>query len=62
MTKLNVEEVAVIDDVLVKLSNMSANEISEYSHGDSPWLETGDFEEINYNLVYKRNEKYKYNK
>lgn len=62
LTKLNPNEILVIDNVLLKLSNMNANEISEYSHGDSPWLETDDFEEIDYNLVYKRNEKYKYDK
>jgi len=60
LLKLTKNEIEVIDDVLKQLSKMTANEVSEYSHGDSPWLKTGDFEEINYNLVFKRNKKYKY--
>ena len=60
MSKMTQEELTVIDSVIKKLGNLSANDISEYSHGDAPWLNTGDFEEIDYNLVKKRNHKYKY--
>ncbi|MDR0911736.1 MAG: SocA family protein [Methanobrevibacter sp.] len=34
---LNNNELNVIDSVIDKLSNMTAREISEYSHGDKPW-------------------------
>lgn len=60
MTLLLQEEIKVIDDVIDKLGDLNANEISDYSHGDMPWLLTKDFEEIDYNLVFKRNEKYRY--
>lgn len=61
MSVLKDEEVEVINDVIRKLGSLSANEISEYSHGDAPWIETNDFKEIDYDLVFKRNDKYKYN-
>lgn len=54
------EEIDVINDVIRKLGSLSANEISDYSHGDAPWIETSDFKEIDYDLVFKRNDKYKY--
>ncbi len=62
MTLLAENEINVINDVVNKLGNLNAIEISDYSHGDTPWLLTKDFEEIDYNLVFKRNEKYRYNK
>lgn len=62
LSVLSEKEIKVIDDVLIEHSNKTGSEISEYSHGDAPWLETRDFGEIDYNLVFNRNEKYKYNK
>ncbi|MFY0644488.1 MAG: DUF4065 domain-containing protein [Bacteroidia bacterium] len=52
----------VIDHAIATYSDMLAFEISEYSHGDAPWLETDDFQVIDYNLVFKRNKKYSYEK
>ncbi len=60
MSALREEEIDVINDVIRKLGSLNANEISEYSHGDAPWIETNDFKEIDYDLVFQRNNKYKY--
>ena len=48
------KETKIIDDVIGSLSNMSAFQIEEYSHGDAPWQLTNDKEIIPYNLVSKR--------
>jgi transcriptional regulator with XRE-family HTH domain len=52
------KETKVIDDVIGALSNMSASQIEEYSHGDAPWQLTGDKEVIPYNLVFERQTPY----
>jgi transcriptional regulator with XRE-family HTH domain len=52
------KETKVIDDVIGSLSNMSAAQIEEYSHGDAPWQLTGDKEVIPYNLVFERKTPY----
>lgn len=52
------KETKVIDDVISALSNMSASQIEEYSHGDAPWQLTGDKEIIPYNLVFERQAPY----
>lgn len=52
------KETKVIDDVIGSLSNMSAAQIEEYSHGDAPWQLTGDKEVIPYNLVFERQTPY----
>ncbi len=51
---LKATEIEVIEDVLKKLSDMSANEISEYSHKDVPWMTTEDGERIDYESVFYR--------
>ena len=58
MTLFKAIEVEVIDDVLNKLSDKNAKEISEYSHKDVPWLTTKDGEQINYEAVFYRTEPY----
>jgi transcriptional regulator with XRE-family HTH domain len=47
-------EIKLIDDVLNRLSDMNAAQISEYSHGDIPWLTTEDGEVIKYESVFYR--------
>jgi len=37
---------------------MNAARISEYSHGDIPWLTTDDEKPIDYELVFYRNPPY----
>ena len=58
LSKLTASEVEVIDNVLNRLSHMTAGQISEYSHGDVPWLATSDGEMIEYETVFYRNPPY----
>jgi transcriptional regulator with XRE-family HTH domain len=58
LIKLSAPEIGVIDEVLNRLSDMNAAQISEYSHGDIPWLTTEDEEPIDYELVFYRNPPY----
>ncbi len=52
------EELQLIDDVLNKFSNMTATSISEYSHGDVPWITTTNGEKIDYESVFYRTPPY----
>lgn len=54
LTKLKANEIKTIDDVLEKLSDMNASQISDYSHNDVPWLTTEDGEIIDYEAVFYR--------
>ena len=58
LTKLKASEIEVIDDVLNRLSEMNASQISAYSHGDVPWLTTDDGEVIEYESVFYRTPPY----
>lgn len=58
LTKFKASEIEVIDDVLNRLSEMNATQISDYSHGDIPWITTGDGEVIEYESVFYRNSPY----
>ena len=58
LSKLQASEVGVVDDVLNRLSDMNANQISEYSHNDVPWLTTKDGEIIEYESVFYRTAPY----
>lgn len=58
LTKLNAIEVKVIDGVLEKLSDMTASQISEYSHNDVPWLTTENGQIIDYEKVFYRTQPY----
>jgi len=54
LSKLKANEVEVIDNVLDKLSDMNATQISEYCHNDVPWLTTEDGAVIEYESVFYR--------
>lgn len=54
LTQLGGAEIAVIDRVLDRLSDMTAAQISEYSHHDVPWLSTGEGGIIPYETVFYR--------
>lgn len=54
----NGAELEVVNNVLDKLSGMSATEISEYSHGDMPWKASKDRQVIDYELVFYRDVPY----
>ena len=54
LSKLSAQEVAHIDNVLNRLSDKSAKELSEYSHTDVPWLVHEQGEVISYESVFYR--------
>ena len=58
LTRLKASEIEVIDNVLNRLSDMNASQISEYSHNDVPWLTTEDGEVIEYESVFYRTAPY----
>ena len=51
---LNAKEIKHIDEVLARLSDKSATELSEYSHKDIPWIGTKDGKIMNYESVFYR--------
>jgi len=58
LSKLKANEIEVIDDVLNRLSDMNAAQISEHSHNDVPWLTTEDGEIIEYESAFYRTSPY----
>jgi transcriptional regulator with XRE-family HTH domain len=54
LTQLKALEIQIIDDVLSKLSDMNAAQISDYSHNDIPWLTTEEGGTIEYESVFYR--------
>jgi len=58
LSALSANELKTIDDVLNRLSEMNATQISEYSHGDGPWLTTEDGAKIEYEAVFYRTPSY----
>ncbi len=54
LTKLRANEIEVIDNVLNKLSDMNASQISDYSHDDVPWLTTKNDGIIEYESAFYR--------
>ncbi len=58
LSRLKAHEKELIDEVLAKLSDKNASQISEYSHNDVPWLVTKDGEIIDYETVFYRTPPY----
>lgn len=58
LSVLNGRELETIDNVLDKLSDMNANQISDFSHRDVPWIVTVDQEPIEYETVFYRAPEY----
>lgn len=58
LSEFKAHEIKVIDEVIEKLSHFNANEISEYSHQDVPWLTTQNGEVIDYESVFYRTKPY----
>ena len=54
LTVLKASEIESINEVLCKLSDMNAAQISEYSHNDVPWLTTESGKKIEYETVFYR--------
>ena len=51
---LNAKEIKHIDEVLGRLSDKNAKELSDYSHQDIPWLVAKDNQIIKYEAVFYR--------
>lgn len=58
LSVLTGREIEHIDEVLARLADKNANEISEYSHHDIPWLIHKAGEALSYESVFYRDEKY----
>jgi len=58
LSLFNANEIQLIDSVLEKLSHFNANQISEYSHEDVPWLTTEMGKTIDYEKVFYRQKPY----
>ena len=58
LSELKANEMELIEEVLCKLSDMNAIQISEYSHNDVPWLTTENEKEIEYESVFYRTAPY----
>ena len=58
LSKLGAHEIKLIDEVLERLSHMGARQISEYSHGDIPWVTTEEQTPIDYESVFYRTPQY----
>ena len=56
--KIAARELEVIDDVLNRLSDMNATQISRYSHDDVPWKTAKDGDFIEYEAVFYRTPAY----
>lgn len=52
------KELSLIDEVLNRLGDKNASQISEYSHGDIPWKVTEDMGIIDYETVFYRTPEY----
>jgi transcriptional regulator with XRE-family HTH domain len=57
----NAKELRIIDSVINRLSDMSARQIEEYVHADTPWEVTKEKEIIPYRLAYDRTAPYAHN-
>lgn len=55
---LTAREIEHIDNVLNRLSDKTASEIRDYSHGDIPFLTHKDGEKMSYESVFYRDDKY----
>ncbi len=55
---LNGREIELINEVMRRTSEMNATQISEYSHGDIPWLTADDGDIIQYEAVFYRTPRY----
>ncbi len=51
---LNAKEIKHIDEVLFRLSDKSATELSDYSHKDVPWITAKDGQFLSYESVFYR--------
>jgi len=55
---LNGQELEHIDEELQRFGDWNARKLSDYSHGDIPWIKHRQGEVIEYNLVFEREGEY----
>jgi transcriptional regulator with XRE-family HTH domain len=58
LSGIKANEIAIIDEVLHRFSDMNAKQISDYSHGDVPWLTAENGGIIEYESVFYRTAPY----
>lgn len=58
LSLLSAQEKEHIDEVLARLADKNATELSNYSHGDIPWLTAEEGKTLSYESVFYRDEKY----
>lgn len=59
LSQFNWLEIEVIDDVIEKLSNMTAKQVSDYSHDDVPYMVAKNlWDKLSYNQVFHRTADY----
>ncbi len=58
LSLLSARELQMIDEVINRLGHMTASQLSEYSHGDTPWLGAEEGREISYEMVFYRTPQY----
>jgi len=58
LKELKASEIHVIDQVIHKLGDYNASDISDYSHKDLPWLASDESEIIHYELAFYREKPY----
>jgi len=58
LAALSAKELNLVDDVLNRLGNKNAKELSDYSHGDVPWKSHKEGEVIDYESVFYRDDAY----
>ncbi len=58
LNAFSAREIEHIDDVLARLADKNAKEIENYSHEDIPWKSAQDGEELSYESVFYRDERY----
>ena len=56
LEKLSANELQHIDETLNRLSDKTANELTELSHYDTPWRVAKQGEKINYRFVFYRSD------
>ena len=58
LSLLSANELLMIDQVISEHGHKTAGQLSEYSHGDMPWMSAADGEALNYEMVFYRTPDY----
>jgi uncharacterized phage-associated protein len=58
LSKLSGQEVDMIDSVIKRYSDLSASQLSDLSHQDTPWQMADDKDDINYEYAFYRPERF----